>query len=897
MAQITLFVTPEELDSTHEQMQRRMRFVIPVGFWHPIRFISVGLAFALCLILLIRPELGLRLFWGAFIPIAPLIFFIIPGLWRNICPLAAMNQAPRWFGLTRNQFATDWPVPHWLKNYSYPIGITMLLLLISSRKVILNTNGLALASFIFLVLVIPFIMGFISKGKSGWCSSICPMLPVERIYGQTPFITLPNSHCQPCVDCTSKCYDKQPHSAYLKDLYADDPHHVAYRKFFVGLFPGFIYGFYTVPAYPAIGLLHLYTELVVYSVLSLVSFYILDNFLTHGPLKLTATRSMAFTPNILTATYGMVAFNLYYAFTPQAAAHFWDTSLPMWLTLPFEATIFALSAVWLYRTAEKEQLYRLYFLPPQDVVKVTFGELTISAPKDVTLLSLAKKNNVPLKYSCEGGTCEADPVCVFSGMENLSEMGAVERATLEKLDRIGTARITNTRLACMAKVLRGQIIVGLTPEPSKSSILVKFESDPTIKSVVIIGNGIAGYQAAYEVYRRHRQCDIYLIGDENHLTYQRISIAKLISEPKLVQDLYLKAEDWYEARRITLRTKEQVIKVDTATQMVILNTGETLPYDRLIFATGSQSRSPSTKDGRPIAGFELAGTFNLYKVQDSINIQAFVQTQRPRRAIVFGGGVTAMEVAYELHKLGQKTNMQVTLISRSGLMQLDKMGEQILVEHLEKIGFKVQLYSDVVSLYGQTQVQEVTLKSGENVPCDLFVACIGVMPNITLAKETGLKVKRGIVVDDEMRTSIPNIFAVGDVAEHDNLMPQLVDVAKAQAEVSAVNAVRGNEIWRQVYTRPILSVKVKISAFDLYVINGARPQHDNEQNIILKHLLKGRYAKLSIANGRLLQGILLQATAKEVQTVTEAIRQEIDISCYLPELERGNWDVLSRLTE
>ena len=177
----------------------QMRQWIPVSVWHGIRVLSVGATLGLCIILFLRPELGLTLFWRAVIPFLPLLFFLAPGVWRNLCPLAAMNQAPRLYEFTHAR-----TLPAWMQKYGYVIAISLFLILASSRRVLFNHNGPALALLILICLLVPFIMGVVFKGKSGWCSSICPLLPVQRIYGQTPFVTVPNSHCQPCIGLHQK---------------------------------------------------------------------------------------------------------------------------------------------------------------------------------------------------------------------------------------------------------------------------------------------------------------------------------------------------------------------------------------------------------------------------------------------------------------------------------------------------------------------------------------------------------------------------------------------------------------------------------------------------------------------------------------------------------------------
>jgi nitrite reductase (NADH) large subunit len=220
----------------------QMRQWIPLPVWHGIRLASVGIALGLCIILLVQPALGLWLFWQVLIPFVPMLFFVAPGIWRNICPLAALNQTPRLF-----QFTRGLTLPRWLQEYGYVVAITLFLLIVPTRKVLFNSSGVATALLILLLLGAAFVMGNFFKGKSGWCSSICPLLPVQRIYGQTPFLTVANSHCQPCLGCTKNCYDFNPRVAYLADLHDPDRHFSAYRKFFVGLFPGFVLAFYTLP--------------------------------------------------------------------------------------------------------------------------------------------------------------------------------------------------------------------------------------------------------------------------------------------------------------------------------------------------------------------------------------------------------------------------------------------------------------------------------------------------------------------------------------------------------------------------------------------------------------------------------------------------------------------------
>jgi nitrite reductase (NADH) large subunit len=140
----------------------QMRQWLPIPVWHGLRLVSVGVAFGLCMVLFVRPVLGLWLFWQVVIPFLPLLFFIAPGLWRNLCPLAAMNQTPRLFQLSRSL-----TLPRWVQEYGYVIAITLFLLIVPARKLLFNSNGPATALLILAALATPFVMGNLFKGKSG----------------------------------------------------------------------------------------------------------------------------------------------------------------------------------------------------------------------------------------------------------------------------------------------------------------------------------------------------------------------------------------------------------------------------------------------------------------------------------------------------------------------------------------------------------------------------------------------------------------------------------------------------------------------------------------------------------------------------------------------------------
>ena len=213
---------------------------VPLRVWQAIRVASIAGLLALIAVMFVRPAAGLFAFFEVIVPLLPILFLVAPGLWRNVCPLAASNQLPRVLGFTRGRAA-----PNWLRNRGYLIAVTLFVGIAGARLAGLDRSGAAMGIVLGAALAAAIAGGFLFKGKSGWCSSICPLLPLQRVYGQTPFVTVPNSHCTTCVGCAKNCYDFKPRAAYQADLADSDPGWSGPRKLFVAALPGFVLGFFT----------------------------------------------------------------------------------------------------------------------------------------------------------------------------------------------------------------------------------------------------------------------------------------------------------------------------------------------------------------------------------------------------------------------------------------------------------------------------------------------------------------------------------------------------------------------------------------------------------------------------------------------------------------------------
>ena len=654
---------------------------VPLRVWQAIRLGSVVGYFALLVTLFVRPQTGLFVFFGIIVPLLPALFLTAPGLWRNICPMAATNQVPRLFGFSR---ALD--PPDWLRNRGYLIAMALFFGIAGARIAGLDNSGVATGIVLTLVIVVAFVGGYVFKGKSGWCSSICPLFPMQRAYGQTPYVTVPNSHCPTCVGCAKNCYDFKPRAAYQADIVDPDRGWAGARKLFVGALPGFILGFFMLRADTDMPTLERYPLLLLFVLVSVGAFFAID-----AVLPLSSA--------MVAVIYAAAALNIFYWFAgPVLVASFaYLTGVNIsWFRWIISALILAATILWIARTRVAELQFAwttgarsepvLLMSPtvqaaaqPESAASVRFESdgAAVAAEVGTSLLEIAELNNQPIEAGCRMGVCGADPVAVVDGMSCLTPPNQDEQNTLRRLGFSKT-----TRMACCARIESGTVTVSLTPEPGDGAGAKPTRYDRSIVSVVVIGGGIAGVTAADFIRRGHPDCEIHLVGQESHALYNRMGISRLVYGRSAMQGLYLLPEQWYDDHGVYAWLNTVAQRIDIRGQRVFLGTGDRLPYDRLILAMGSSASRPS------IDGLDRPGSFVLREASDAMRLRAYVQQHRCREAVVAGGGLLGLEAAYSLHLLG----VGVTVLERGNRLlskQIDPRCSEVVENHFAKAGVAV----------------------------------------------------------------------------------------------------------------------------------------------------------------------------------------------------------------
>lgn len=869
--------------------------LLPQWAWHALRVLTVLSALLMALLLFTKPEWALPLFWMLIVPLLPAVFLVVPGLWRNLCPLAAMNQTPRLFGFTRGLERT----PR-VREYSYVLGIALFLLFVSSRKWLFDQSGLATGALILFGLSAAFLGGIIFTGKSGWCTSICPLMPVQRLYGQTPLKLMGNAYCQPCVGCTKNCYDFNPKIAFLADQYDSDHYHAGYRRFFAAALPGFILAFFTVPGAasalaPAQGDINLgamYAHFLLYTGIGIALYELLDTF-------------AKVPPNRLNVLFGAAAFTIYYWFAGVGWFKALSTLSGDW-TVPDAAPyiirvpLWIVTGLWIWRSFATEDLFRREFAGRTATRAAGVGEggvaalrkaseqanaqlviepeqRQVAAAQGQSLLELIEGCGARIEAGCRMGVCGADPVAVRAGMDNLTQPEDDERDTLARL-----GHADNTRMACCARIKQGRVAIAPTPDKSEGVVAAAPAAfDPELRHVVVVGNGIAGVTAADHVRRRHPACRITLVAEENHHLYNRMAITRLVYGRSAMQGLYLMPESWYVERNVETMLNTAAQAIDPQKHEVLLADGETLAYDRLILATGSSGRVP------PLPGYGGPGCYVLRSANDAMAARSYAQRSAARNAVVAGGGLLGVEAAYALHKLG----LQVTVVERNEWLlhrQLDERGGHLLEAYLANLGLNILTGVQITGLTQQDGgIQLVRLDEGEPRRADLFIVAAGISPNTALAETAGLAVNHGIIVDAQMRTSAPDIYAAGDVAEFGGKVVGLWSVAVEQGEVAACNAVGEARTYRE----PVLSTQLKVVGVDL-ISAGQFEAGPDDLSLIEEDVGSHRYRKLVIRNGSLIGAILI-GWPELIEPVSRAVKAKRALGGAVTPLKAGDWSFFS----
>ena len=283
------------------------------------------------------------------------------------------------------------------------------------------------------------------------------------------------------------------------------------------------------------------------------------------------------------------------------------------------------------------------------------------------------------------------------------------------------------------------------------------------ETVLIVGAGQAAAQTAASLRQGGFEGAITIVGDEPSLPYQRPPLSKAYLKGDLEQErLYFKNTEWYTAQNVDVLTQTKVTSVDVKANTAKTETGKTLGFDHLIFATGSRNRQ------LPMEGAELGNVFGLRGLADIDALRPHVGADK--KLVIIGAGYIGLETAAVANTLG--TDVTVIELADRVLARVTSPTISAFYENLHRQhGVTIKTTCSTSSINGKDgKVKNVTLSTGEVLPCDALLIGIGVLPNIEIAKGTGVECDDGILVDENGRTNLSHVYAAGDCAKR-RIMP------------------------------------------------------------------------------------------------------------------------------
>jgi nitrite reductase (NADH) large subunit len=374
------------------------------------------------------------------------------------------------------------------------------------------------------------------------------------------------------------------------------------------------------------------------------------------------------------------------------------------------------------------------------------------------------------------------------------------------------------------------------------------KTKPGRPTLVVVGAGMAGAKLVEEVVSLVPDgFTIRMFGAEPHGTYNRILLSQVLGGFAEPSQLWLKALEWYEKHGVLVHAGVKAERIERDRRVVIGGGGKVEePYDYLVLATGSRPFVP------PLENVKLNGVFVFRTLDDCHAIGGYAANCD--RAVVLGGGLLGLEAARGLLSHGVEVTV-VEVASQLMPQQLDPAGADVLKSKMQEIGVEVRLGTAVTGLLGDGAVTGIRFKDGSRLATDMVVVSCGIRPNVDEAREAGLTVERGIVVDDQMRTSDPNIFAVGECVQHRGILYGVVEPLYEQARVLA--DVLTGERPNVAYHGSKLATTLKVMGIDLLSMGDVRGDAPNAEVATHTDRSKGVYKKVILRDGKLAGAILL----------------------------------------
>ena len=400
------------------------------------------------------------------------------------------------------------------------------------------------------------------------------------------------------------------------------------------------------------------------------------------------------------------------------------------------------------------------------------------------------------------------------------------------------------------------------------------------KNFVIIGSGVAAVNAAKTIREYDKGSNIFIFGEEPLLPYKRIKLSKDLYSDLHSEKVLIKKKKWYQDNHISVFINTKVVKINTDEQFIVTSNEAVFSYHKLLICTGANNRRLE------INGINKKNIFTIRDMKEADELKGHLEDKES--VVTIGGGVQGLETAWSILKAGKK----VSIVEVAPLLmrrQLDTKSSLLLKRKIEEEGVKVYLNTSIDSILGKESVTGIKMNDNSQINCDSIVYSIGVTPNTKLVHDTAIKLNRGIVVDEEMRTNIDSVYAAGDVAEVNNEIEGLWGTALEQGRVAGSNMVSKTAIYKKEIPTTIFNA-FNVSLFSIGVVN-----EEQCDTTIVEEDGKEKYTRLFIKDNKIVGVISLEGVAASI-SYKSAIEKHVSLEG-IDLLNTNISEIMSKLKE
>lgn len=393
--------------------------------------------------------------------------------------------------------------------------------------------------------------------------------------------------------------------------------------------------------------------------------------------------------------------------------------------------------------------------------------------------------------------------------------------------------------------------------------------------VIVVGNGLAGTMAAKTLRELNPEVEIEIFAEEKYPYYPRPNLIEYIAGKLPYERIFAFSEDWHVRQKIHIHLGEPVMKIFADAKEVGL-AKRTEAYDVLLLANGASSFIP------PIKGADKKGVFSLRTLDDALAILDYLKNHP--QAVIIGGGLLGLEIARAINSRGADVEV-VEFFDRLLPRQLDPQGAAVLKAQVEGMGIRVRLGVQTEEILGAGEVSGLRFKGGGETTAGMAIIAAGVRPSLGILKDAGLAVERGVIVDDTLRTSRPEIFAAGDGIQHQGKIYGIIPASFDQARAAAYNIL--GEMKK--YEGTIPSNTLKVVGLSVTSVGLVNPEAGGYEEVRRHDKEAGVYKKIVLQEGALV-GAIWMGTKKGVNEIARAVSAKKKVNEWMGALLEDAFD-------